>query len=350
MTGAHRGDKIAAMNFGTFHLYSLPPWSTASEVVNGELEQARWSEDLGFSEAWLAEHNGRVYGIVGSLSITAAALAATTKRIRIGAAVTRLPLHHPLQTAEDLALVDVLSNGRFDWGIGKGYDPLEFESYGVDFDEREERWAEALDIVLRTWRDGRIQHEGKFWQIPETELFPKPVQKPHPPVYLMVTKSDESVLYAAKRLYPVIFGQGPDWDDAKRKVQLYRSTALEAGHSTEAIDAVASRFAQLKQVHLAQDTQTARDEYEKGLMWYFATSANRGMYGFNQEPQPYDYYLHHRSVILGTPEAVGDQIEEFRDYTGINNIVCWFNCGGQPSDQVRRSMALFAEKVMPRFQ
>ena len=338
------------MNFGTFHLYSKPPWMSDSDVIHDELEQARWLEDLGFSSAWLAEHNARPYGIVGSLQVTMAALAAQTKRIRIGAAVTRLPLHHPLHTAEDLALIDVLSGGRFDWGIGKGYDPLEFKTYGVPFEERDARWQEALDIVLRAWQDGRIKHEGKFWTIPETEVFPKVIQRPHPPVYVMVTQSDESVLFAAKRLYPVIFGQGPDWDDAKRKVGLYRTTAREAGHAGADIERLVACFGQLKQVHVGPDTAKARDEYEKGLMWYFATSANRGMFGFNKEPQPYDYYLQHRSVMLGTPEAVADQIEEYREYTGIQNIVCWFNCGGQPHEQVRRSMQLFAEKVMPRLK
>src|SRR3546814_4062110 len=144
-----------------------------------ERVQAEWTEDFGFEEAWQAEHNARVYAIVGSRQIMAAALAAKTKRSRVGAAVTRLPLHHPLHTAEDLALIDVLSNGRFDLGFGKGYDPLEFETYGVDFEERDERWAEALDIVLRAWSDGRIAHEGRFWTIPEMELMPKPVQRPH---------------------------------------------------------------------------------------------------------------------------------------------------------------------------
>jgi alkanesulfonate monooxygenase SsuD/methylene tetrahydromethanopterin reductase-like flavin-dependent oxidoreductase (luciferase family) len=338
------------MSFSTFHLYSLPPWLSDAEIIHNELEQARWLEDLGYDEAWLAEHNARVYGITGSLQLTAAALAATTKRIRIGAAVTRLPLHHPLHTAEDLAVVDVLSNGRFDWGIGKGYDPLEFETYGVPFEERDSRWEEALDIVLRLWKDGRIDHDGRHWRIPSTELMPKPVQKPHPPVFLMVTQSDSSVEFAARRLLPVILGQGPDWDNARDKMALYRRCAEEAGHAAEAIAAAMARTAQLKQVHVAPSEQQARDEYEKGLMWYFATSANRGMFGFNKEPQPYDYYLNHRSVMLGTPEHVADQIEEYRAYTGINNIVCWFNCGGQPHDQVRRSMELFAAGVMPRFK
>src|SRR5581483_9485036 len=174
------------MKFGTFHLFSQPPWWTEQEMISNELEQARWLEDLGFEEAWLAEHNARVYGIVGSLAITAAALAATTKTIRIGAAVTRVPLHHPLHTAEDLALVDNISGGRFDWGIGKGYDHMEFESYGVDFEERDGRWQEGLDVIIQAWTDGRIEHHGRYWDIPETELFPKPVQKPHPPVFLMV--------------------------------------------------------------------------------------------------------------------------------------------------------------------
>ena len=337
------------MKFGTFHLYSLPPWSTDAEIIHNELEQARWVEELGFHEAWLAEHNAREYGIVGSLQVTAAALAAVTDRIRIGSAVTRLPLHHPLHTAEDLAMVDVLSNGRFDLGFGKGYDPLEFSTYGVDFDERDGRWEEALDIVLRAWTDGRIAYEGRYWTIPETTVFPRVVQKPHPPVYLMVTQSDASVLHAAERLFPVVFGQGPDWDEAKRKVQLYRDTARAAGHSEEDIERTVGLFWQLKQVHVAPTTQQARDEYEKALMWYFAFSANRGMFGFNKEPQEYDYYLQHRSCILGPPEAVADQIAEYTEYTGINNVVCWFNCGGQPHEQVRRSMQLFAEKVMPRF-
>lgn len=338
------------MSFGTFHLYSLPPWQTDVEMVHNELEQARWLEDMGFDEAWLAEHNARVYGITGSLQVTAAALAATTRRIRIGAAVTRLPLHHPLHTAEDLALVDVISNGRFDWGVGKGYDPLEFKTYGVPFEERDSRWQEALDIVLTLWREGRIDYHGKHWQIPETQLLPRTVQRPHPPVFLMVTQSDSSVEFAAERLLPIILGQGPDWDNARAKVQLYRRRALEAGHDPAEVERVMGRIAQLKQVHVAPTLQQARDEYEKGLMWYFATSANRGMFGFNKEPQPYDYYLNHRSVMLGTPEQVGDQIEAYRAHTGINNIVCWFNCGGQPHEQVRRSMQLFAEKVMPRFK
>ena len=340
----------AGTGFGSFHLFSLPDTKSDRDVVRDEVEEGQWLDELGFDEVWLGEHNARVYGMVGSLQVPAAALAATTKRLRIGASVTRLPLHHPLHTAEDLALVDVISNGRFDWGIGKGYDPHEFETYGVPFEERDARWQEALDIVFSAWRDGRICHEGTYWTIPETELFPKPIQRPHPPAFLMVTRSDESVCFAARRLLPVILGQWPDWDDARHKLELYRTTALEAGHSPEQIDAVMTRFGQLRQVHVASTYEQAKEEYRDGLMWYFATRNNRGMFGFSHQPQPYDYYLQHRSTMLGTPDQVADQIAEYREYTGVNNIICWFNCGGQPHQQVRRAMELFAAKVMPRLQ
>lgn len=339
---------MSKMHFGTFHLFSKAPWMSDHDVLHHELEQASWLDDMGFEEAWLAEHNARVYGIIGSLQVAAAAVAARTKKVRIGAAVTRVPLHHPLHTAEDLAAIDVLSDGRLDWGIGKGYDPLEFETYGVPFSEREARWEEAIHIIFTLWKEGRIEHEGKFWTIPEVELLPKPVQKPMPPVFMMVTQSDASVEFAGKNGLPVILGQGPDWDDAKRKIALYRETARKAGRPEAETEALIARTAQLKMIHIADSSQQARDKFEKGLMWYFQTSSNRGMFGFNVEPQPYEYYLNHRSVMLGTAQEVLDQIQEYKEYTGIPGIVCWFNCGGQPHDSVRRTMDAFSSKVMPK--
>jgi alkanesulfonate monooxygenase SsuD/methylene tetrahydromethanopterin reductase-like flavin-dependent oxidoreductase (luciferase family) len=247
-------------------------------------------------------------------------------------------------------MVDIISNGRFDWGIGKGYDHLEFQSYGVPFEEREERWEEAIDIVLRAWTDGHICYEGKHWNIPETELFPKPVQKPRPPAYLMVSRSDSSAIYAAEHLYPMVLGQGPDWDDARHKLELYRETALKAGHAPAAVDDALTKVYQMKQVHVAPTREQAAKEYEAGLMWYFDVRRNREMYGFGGDPQPYSFYLDHPSVILGTPEEVGERIEAYRKHTGINNLICWFNCGAQPRDQVRTSMELFSREVMPRFK
>jgi len=341
---------MSAMEFGTFHLYSKPDWMSDRDVIHGELEQAVWAEELGFESVWVAEHSARVYGIVGAAQVSLAAIAARTSRIRIGTAVTRAALHHPLHVAEDLAYVDVLSDGRLDWGIGKGYDPLEFSTYGVDYEERDERWEEAIDIVTDVWRDGHIAYEGKHYQIPEMELFPKPLQKPTPPLFLMVSKSDESVEFAARRLWPCVFGQGPDWDDTKHKMELYRETASRAGHSNEDVEAAAQKCAQLKQIHVAPTTEQAQKEYKRGLMWYFETSRNRQMFGFKRETQPYEYYLEHRNVMLGSPQTLIETLEAFSEHTSISNVHCWFNCGGPPREQVRASMEMFSQEVMPHFQ
>src|SRR5882762_1202641 len=128
------------MKFSTFHLFAVPERSNEHDVLRAEFDEMRLAEQLGFYSVWLAEHNARPYGIVGDVATAAAAVAAATKRIRIVTGVTRLPMHHPLTLAQNLAFVDQISNGRLDWGIGKGYDSFEFTTYGIPFEEREERW------------------------------------------------------------------------------------------------------------------------------------------------------------------------------------------------------------------
>ncbi|MQA91611.1 MAG: LLM class flavin-dependent oxidoreductase [Gemmatimonas sp.] len=337
------------MTFGTFHLYSKPDWMTDRDVIHRELEQAVWAEELGFATVWVAEHSARVYGILGSAHLGLAAIAARTNRIGLGTAVTRTALHHPLHLAEDLAYLDVLSDGRLIWGVGKGYDPLEFSTYGVDYELRDELWHEVIEIVIAAWREGNISYRGRHYSIPEVELFPKPLQTPTPRIYHMVSRSDSSVEFAARRLWPVVLGQGPDWDDTKRKMELYRTAARDAGYGYEDIEVAAASCAQLKQVHVAPSREQAKREYKQGLLWYFQTSANRAMFGFRREVQPYEYYLNHRNVMLGSPGDVIATLRDFRNYTGISNVLAWFNCGGQPHDQVHQSMELFSARVMPEF-
>jgi alkanesulfonate monooxygenase SsuD/methylene tetrahydromethanopterin reductase-like flavin-dependent oxidoreductase (luciferase family) len=338
------------VKFGTFHLFSVAPWTNPADAIDHEFEQMVLADQLGYDELWLAEHNARRYGIVGSTQLSAAALARATTRIRIGTAVTRLPLHHPLHLAEDLAFVDNLSGGRLDWGVGKGYDPLEFSTYGVPFEEREERWQETFQAVCKIWETGRTGHEGRFYTIPDEELFPLPSQRPIPPIYLMVSRSDSSVIWGAERLYPMVLGQGPEWDDAKHKMELYGETASKAGHSTADIQNALSRCWQLKQVHIAETAVQAESEYQEGLLWYFSIRDNRVMFGFSREQKPYEYYLQHRSVIVGTPAKVLEDFQEYREYTGIQNVIPWFNCGGQPQQQVIRALRTFAEEVMPKLK
>ena len=338
------------MTFGVFMLNSVPPWKSPAEELKDELEQIKVADELGFHSVWVAEHNARRYGIVSSAQVYLAAAAAQTKKIKLGTAVVRLPLHHPLKLAEDLALIDVISDGRLYIGVGKGYDPLEFAAYNVDFNERDEMYKESLDLLKNALENQFVTHRGKYYNVNNVETFPKPVQKPMPPIFVMISRSDSSVINAAKQGHSIILGQFSDWDDCKRKIELYRETAISAGYSKEYVEEAIARSGKLFNLYCAEDTRQAQDEYEKGVMWYMGVRDNRSMFGFSRETQPYEYYLNHRSVIVGSPEKVTKDLQEFREHTGLNHVICWFNCGGQPQQQTLKSMKLFAEQVMPHFE
>lgn len=335
------------MKFGTFNYHAVPPNNHPYDVVRNGFEQATAAERAGFHEVWLPEHNGRPYGFAGNTAVTAAAIAAATTKIRIGTAVTRLPLHHPMHLAEDLAYVDVLSGGRLDWGIGKGYDELEFATYDVPFEEREERWEETFEAVRQIWRSRRTEFHGKFFKFADAELLPPPLQRPMLPTYVMVSRSDESMIWAAKRLLPVVVGSGPNWDEVKAKLTLYADTASAAGYDERSVKETLSRCWQLKQVHVAPTTDQAIEEFRDSLMWYFEALGNRAMFGFSREQEPYEYFIRHPNVLVGSTEKVGDALLRYREHTGMQNVICFFNIGGQPHLQVLNAIAQFGEEVMP---
>jgi alkanesulfonate monooxygenase SsuD/methylene tetrahydromethanopterin reductase-like flavin-dependent oxidoreductase (luciferase family) len=335
------------MKFGTFQLFSCPPWTNPYDVIDHEYEQAVHAERCGFDEVWLGEHNGRRYGIVGNAVLSAAVIAATTTRIRIGTAVSRLPLHHPLHLAEDVAHVDIVSKGRFDFGLGKGYDSHEFSTYDVPFDEREERWEEAFAAVQRYWTTGRTAYEGRFRSTADGELFPLPLQRPTPPIYVIISRSDSSVVWAAERLFPFILGSACDADDTRHKLDLFERTAVAAGHPEPDVRAALDDCWQLRQVHVARTKARAVAEFEQAMTWYFETRQNRVMFGYPGQQHPYTWYLEHGFVLLGSPDQVADDLGAYSTATGMRNFLCWFNVGGQPQAQVLGAMQRFVDETVP---
>jgi alkanesulfonate monooxygenase SsuD/methylene tetrahydromethanopterin reductase-like flavin-dependent oxidoreductase (luciferase family) len=346
---------IATPHYGIFSLSNVPPWNTHTEVVNKALEQIQHADKLGFEEAWVAEHNGRRYGIVASAQILLAAAAASTTRIRLGSGVSRLPMHHPLRLAEDYAYVDQLSHGRLNFGIGKAYDRLEFQAYGIPEDERDERYEEVFEIVMQAWTQGKVKYKGKHYQVPaegpvaeEIELFPEVYQKPTPPVFVMVSNTEASLRTAARRGFSFVLGQRPTRDDVKRLVDIYREEARDAGHSFDAIDENIARASQLKAIHVADSFAQAKEEYREGYMWYVGILSNRAKVGLGIDELTYDEYIDHKTLILGSADDVAQELDAFHAHTGLGGLVAWFDAGSQPQEQVLRSMTTFAEKVRPQ--
>ncbi|WP_209123561.1 LLM class flavin-dependent oxidoreductase [Alkalihalobacillus sp. BA299] len=338
------------MTFGLFFLNSVAPWKTDAEELRDGLEQIKVADQLGFHSAWIAEHNARAYGVVSSTSVYLAAAAAQTSNIMLGSAVSRLPLHHPLQVAEDMALVDIISDGRLYLGVGKGYDALEFEAYNIDFDERHEKYLESLDILTTALRNNRVTYSGKFYDIKDIPVYPRPVHPEGPPIFVMVSGNDASMVNAAKQGHSFVLG-GITNEDTNHKIELYKKTALESGLTQEYVDNAVARSGKLLFCHVAETTEQAQYEYRKGLEWYMSERDNRPTFGVVDREHHIDYerFLNSENTLVGSPEKVIEDIERYKKDTGLNNVILWMNIGGQPQQQVLNSMTLFSEKVMPHF-
>src|SRR5262249_48744787 len=178
-------------------LMQSPSARSSQEIYARGVEMAQAAEELGFRSVWLAEHHFSTYGYLSRPVQLATYIAAKTSRLRVGTAVIVVPLHHPLVIAEEVATLDLLSGGRLDVGLGRGYQQYEFERFGLELESGRARWEESVDIVLKAWTGEPFSYDGKFYKIPETVVFPQPVQRPRPPIWI-TAQSPESVEAAVR--------------------------------------------------------------------------------------------------------------------------------------------------------
>src|SRR2546427_12871733 len=172
------------MQFGRLTLGHSPSPEGDGAAIDDQVSQACFAETMGFDGVWLTEHNFTGESVYCDPIPFAAVVAARTSRIRIGFAVIQLALRHPIRLATELALLDNLSGGRLDVGVGHGtnYNEDEFLRYGLRSDVSRERMAETLDVMIRAWTETPLVHEGKFYQLRVPALRPQPLQLPHPPI------------------------------------------------------------------------------------------------------------------------------------------------------------------------
>jgi alkanesulfonate monooxygenase SsuD/methylene tetrahydromethanopterin reductase-like flavin-dependent oxidoreductase (luciferase family) len=307
-------------------------------------DQVRMARDYGFSSVCVGQHFLTEYQKLHPIPLLAR-LATESGDMRLLPGILLLPLFNPVYIAEELATLDVVSGGRVLFGIGVGYRDVEFEAFGVRKSDRGARLEESLQVIKRLWTEDEVSFEGRFFRIPKVEVRTRPLQRPHPPIWV-AAQADAGVRRAA-RLGDVLF-LNPQARIAtlRDQAELFRRTRQELGRP------LPEEMACHKEVFIAPDMDTALREGKPFLegklkmyaRWGQARELPAASAGFVDEG--FDDFRKDR-IIVGDPEHC---IEEFRRYhreVGINHFSCVLNWPGMQHWQVLRSIQLLGERVLP---
>ena len=314
------------------------------------------AERLGFDGVWIAEHHfSNSYGVLPDPFSYLSYIAAKTSRIKLGAAVMVVPLHHPMRIVENAAFVDILSEGRFQLGLGSGYRPYEFAGLGIDYEARREIQEEAVQLILRGFHEKRVTAEGKYFNFKMDEgyeIFPQPVQRPHPPFY-MAAGTERSRANAARNGFGLMLSSLPSVETIADHVAFYRRHMGEAPAPLNQNPAFGQADV-VRMVYVAATDAKAREESEAGIthhMRSFLSGGNTGGYlgdvteKSGEDQFSYDHLVE-TTILHGSPDTVIGRIEAFRA-VGITSIMLHYPPYYGP-EQTLDMLRLFAEEVMPR--
>lgn len=347
------------MRFSTFHLFHRFDGQSFKEVYDHHLALIDLAEELGFDGVRLAEHHFRDYGVAPNLFTLLAHAAARTSRLRLGTGIVVLPLHNPVHVAEEAALLDVLSGGRLDLGVGRGYQSAEFQGFGVDLAEARDRFNESLDVILGLFTHDTLRHDGKYHRTGEISLVPRPLQHPHPPLHVAAVSPETVTMYAERGL-PILADPAATFRKVVQAAETWRAIA---GPVTAPGGLIVSRS-----VYVAPTLDQAREDQAR-----FEAAFDRTRI-FNQRSAPIDprtgqaaqgfeyyqnRYLKGGSVsndfrweqleVIGDPARVIEQIAVLRE-AGYAELLCDFgSTRPMPFEETARLMRFFAAEVIPAF-
>lgn len=333
------------MKFGVLQFFSWPEQRVPLEAVyRRALERIGVMDRTGYDAVWLAEHHFNRFSVCPSVHLMGMAAAERTANLRIGTAVSLAALYHPLRLAEEVALLDVLSGGRVNWGAGRGFDLTEFAAFGVPADQTAARFREAVGVVLRAWTDDRLTHHGEHWRFEGVEVLPKPLQRPHPPTWMAAT-SPGSICWAAAQGHSILMDPHSSFAELAAKRDLYGRELAAAGHGLAGRDIPMARL-----VAVAASAAEAEDVARAGAAWTVRSYANaeRGNVVGDSRlapapaaavADPVQRYVD-EVIVHGTPPMVVDTLERLRAEAHLGYLLV--------APLGHRSFELFTDEVLPR--
>ena len=330
------------MQFGVLQFFSWPgrrvPLPTVYERA---LNRIDIMDETGYDCVWLAEHHFSTYSVCPSVHLMGMHIAGRTKRLRIGTAVTLASFYHPLRIAEEVALLDILSGGRVNWGAGRGFDRTEFRAFDVPLEESYPRFRESVQVVLEAWRQERITWHGDYYDFDEIEVLPKPFQQPTPPFWVAAGGPD-AIDWAAKQGYSILMDPHASHQELGDKRRDYFKALEGYGHETEGRAIPMARL-----IAVAETDEEAEQIATNGAQWTIGSYANDKVSG-NANPRNQmapedriDRYVN-QVVIHGSAAKVIDQLEQLREEIDLDYLIA--------SPFSHDSFMRFTRDVMPHFQ
>lgn len=343
------------MRFGTFNYNQARPDVPEAQAFHELLEQIELTERLGFDEAWFAEHHHSDYGMLASPNLIIASLAHRTTRLRFGNLVNALPLHDPIRLAEECAILDILTGGRLNVGLGRGV-PRDDLKHGLDRDTAQARFEEGIEILERAWTEDTFSYSGSTWTYVDISCRPRPITRPHPPIYYGAT-SPESPGRVARRGWNLALSRQP-LDNCVRAIEAYRAARAEFGNPPGGGSALIVR-----EIYVADTDEQAWAEAGPQIVrfWQLAVDNHWSHEPISTDDLPrftsrFAYFRGGMTLkdvdewgvsIIGSPETVARKARAMIERARPDSFVGLFAFGGLTHAQVTRSLELFGTKVMP---
>jgi alkanesulfonate monooxygenase SsuD/methylene tetrahydromethanopterin reductase-like flavin-dependent oxidoreductase (luciferase family) len=367
------------MKFALFYEIPVaPPWDRESEyrAYRDTLEQAVTGDRFGWDAFWTVEHHFlSEYSHCSNPEVLYGAIAARTENIRIGYGVRLMPkpYNHPVRTAESAAVLDLLSNGRVDFGTGRSATRIELEGFGIDPRETREMWREAIGHVVGCWTNDQYEFSGEHWSMPKRRVLPKPRQDPHPPVWGATTSDEGHAEVGGLGLGLCSFAVGLPPDEVKRKIDIYREAVARCTNPLASF--VNNQAATFTMALCSRDEREAWDAARTSFEWYPKAGARQiagvaewmserkqdlGNYGYAADMKridddgsldllSLDYLVEAGACVLGTPEQCLEACKKYEE-AGVDLLLCLVNPYDIPHESVMQTIELMGKEVIPHFR
>jgi alkanesulfonate monooxygenase SsuD/methylene tetrahydromethanopterin reductase-like flavin-dependent oxidoreductase (luciferase family) len=338
------------MQFGLFGSAAArrgSPEFDSSEGFRDFIEYNIEAESLGFHSTFVVEHHFTGYGQVSATLSLLTWLGARTRTLRLGTAVLVLPWHNPVLLAEQAATLDLLSGGRLDFGVGKGYRYNEFAGFCVPMEEADARFDECLEVILKAWTaDEPFSHRGPYWAFEQIVVEPPTAQRPHPPIW-MGAGSERSIRQVAHKGYHLLLGQYAAPEDVGRAIEVFKATVEASGRHFDPMQVGVTRAFFVADNKAEKEAALERRLQNRVRQLRLATRPDGTVHGGPDRATGDPQQVNVMSALYGSPDEIAQRLEVLRDL-GVGYVL--LNGGGSGGgERGRQSLRHFARDIMPLF-